>query len=75
MTLPLQTGITPLHLLSAIHFLERDPIKSNPTSHLKVIVLGKVVSFPSDEPFIGEEKAPQSTATSDMKRNNKNYTD
>lgn len=64
--LPLQTGITPLHFLSAIHFLESEPIKSNPASHLKVMVLEKVVFLPSEEPFVGGCKAPQSTAATDM---------
>ena len=52
--------------------MESEPIKSNPASHLKVMVLGKVVFFPSEEPFVGGCKAPQSTAATDMEINHQN---
>lgn len=60
--LPLQTGIAPLHVLSALHCLDDEPIKLNPASHLKTMTLGKLVSLPNEEPFAGGDKGPQSTA-------------
>lgn len=62
----------PLHILLAMHVLEEEPIKSNPASHLKVTVLGKVVSPPSEEPLVGERKAPQSTAVRDEEIDHQN---
>lgn len=64
--LPLQTGISPLQVLLAMHVLEEEPTKSNPTSQLNLITLEKVVTVPKDEPLVGEVKAPQSTAIRDQ---------
>ena len=64
--LPLQTGISPLQVLLAMHVLEEEPTKSNPTSQLNLITLEKVVTVPKDEPLVGEVKAPQSTAVRDQ---------
>lgn len=64
--LPLQTGISPLQVLLAMHILEEEPTKSNPTSQLNLIMLEKVVAVPEAEPFVGEVKAPQSTAIRDQ---------
>lgn len=69
MIIPLQTGISPLQVLLAVHVLEEGPTKSNPASQLNFIVLGKVVRLPKEEPFRGGVKGPQSTAKETRRKN------
>ena len=71
--LPLQTGISPLQVLLAMHVLEEEPTKSNPTSQLNLITLEKIVTVPKDEPLVGEVKAPQSTAIRDKENSSKSF--
>lgn len=60
--LPTHVVSIPLHEPVAIHVLSEDPWRMNPGSQLKCTLLGKVVELPYEEPFKGEDKAPQSTA-------------
>ena len=62
LTVPWQNVSTPLHLPVERHVLESDPLNKNPSSQLNVIVLGKVVFDPNDEPFFGLCNGPQSLA-------------
>lgn len=61
--IPLQDVMLPLHFPSDIHFRAAEPIRSNPSSQLNLIVFGKTVLLPYIEPFVGNGGTPQSTAT------------
>lgn len=45
----------------------------NPTSQLNFITLEKVVTDPKDEPLVGEDRVPQSTARKDEENLTKSY--
>ena len=69
LTIPWQKVFTPFHLPLARHVLESEPFNTKPSSQLNMIVLGKVVFDPKDEPFFGVSSSPQSLAVT-----NKCYT-
>ena len=52
----------PLHCPFDKHFLAVDPIRSNPSSHLKRRLSGNTVKDPNMEPFTGTAREPQFTA-------------
>ena len=59
---PLHSVGKPLHVAFGWHFLMTDPLRMNPGSQLNSILLGNTVESPEEEPFIGADKGPQSTA-------------
>jgi len=46
-----------------------DPLRMNPGSHLNNTLLGNTVESPEEEPFMGTDKGPQSTARNKFSRN------
>ena len=39
-----------------------DPLRRKPGSHWNCILLGNTVELPEEDPFMGTDKGPQSTA-------------
>ena len=52
----------PLQDPFARHFLSWDPLRMNPESQSNSTLLGNTVDSPEEEPFMGFDKRPQSTA-------------
>ena len=61
--IPTHMTAKPLQVPFAWHILVDDPLRLNPGSHLNSTLFGKTVESPKDEPFMGTDKGPQSTAT------------
>lgn len=61
-TLPSQNVSFPLHLAFDWHLLTWEPLRMNPSSQLKIILFGKVVCVPIDDPLVGTASALQSLA-------------
>jgi hypothetical protein len=59
---PLHDVLLPSHFLFDKHVRTEDPIKSNPSSQLKVMLLGNTVRLPYMDPLMGTARDPQSTA-------------
>ena len=65
--IPTHRAARPLQVPFAWHILVDDPLGLNPGSHLNITLFGKTVESPKDEPFMGTDKGPQSTATRKQK--------
>lgn len=62
LNLPLHRAWNPLHVPLAWHVLVLEPFRMNPGSQLNCTWLGYTVESPEEEPFMGTDKGPQSTA-------------
>lgn len=65
--IPTHRAARPLQVPFAWHILVDDPLRLNPGSHLNITLFRKTVESPKDEPFVGTDKGPQSTATRKQK--------
>jgi len=52
----------PFHVPLGWHVLMVDPLRMNPGSQVKCTLFGNTVKLPEEEPFMGTDKGPQSTA-------------
>jgi hypothetical protein len=59
---PLQVVLLPSHFPFDKQVRTVDPIQSNPSSQLNVLLLGNTVLIPNIEPLMGTAREPQSTA-------------
>lgn len=62
--LPLHRVLNPVHVPLAWHVLMTDPLRINPGSQSNWTLLGNTVMLPEEEPFMGTDNGPQSTAKS-----------
>ena len=59
----MQTVSYPSHVPLDWHFRTEEPRRINPGSQLNVTIFGYTVRLPDIEPFMGEDRPPQLTAT------------
>ena len=54
--------VRPFHVPSGWHVLIEDPLRMKPGSQVICTLFGNRVESPEEEPFMGTDKGPQSTA-------------
>ena len=59
----MQTVSYPSHVPLDWHFRKEEPRRIYPGSQLNVTIFGYTIRFPDIEPFMGEDRPPQLTAT------------